>query len=133
MAYGEKRARPKSRRPKYVLIRGDAFEWLKDRKAKSVHAFVTDPPFGLVEYKPDQLEKRANGNGGIWRLPQNFGDGYERRPMPRFTVLTPRELLAIRKFHGRLSKALFRVLVPGGHVIIASQPLLSHLVVAAFL
>ena len=120
------------RKSRYTLVRGDAFEWLKDRKAKSVHAFVTDPPFSQVEYKPDQLEKRANGNGGIWRLPQVFEDGYKRRPMPRFTVLTPRDLLAIGEFHDRLSKAFFRVLVPGGHVIIASQPLLSHLVVSAF-
>lgn len=125
--------RPRRAKPKYRLVRSDAFDWLNERKAKSVHAFVTDPPFGLVEYKADQLEKRAKGNGGIWRLPQVFEDGYARRPMPRFTVLTPRELFAIRRFHGKLSKAFFRVLVPGGHVIIASQPLLSHLVVSAFL
>lgn len=131
MAQSHKRPTRRRRGPKYQLVRADAFEWLKDRKAKSVHAFVTDPPFGLVEYKPDQLEKRANGNGGIWRLPQKF-DGYTRRPMPRFTVLGPRELNAIRRFHGKLSKALFRTLVPGGHVILASQSLLSHLVVSAF-
>lgn len=111
---------------------GDAFDWLEARKAKSVHAFVTDPPFGLVEYKLDQLEKRANGNGGIWRLPQIFADGYVRRPMPRFTVLSPKEHAAIRRFHEKLSKALFRTLVPGGHVIMASQTLLSHLVISAF-
>jgi DNA modification methylase len=116
---------------KYQLVHGDAFEWLEQRRAKSVHAVVTDPPYSLIEYQPDQLEKRANGNGGIWRLPQAY-DGFSRRPMPRFTVLRPKELLAIRTFHDNLSKALLRVLVPGGHVIIASQTLLSHLLVSAF-
>jgi DNA modification methylase len=119
------------RRPKYQIIHGDAFAWLEVRRAKSVHAIVTDPPFALVEYRQDQLDKRANGSGGIWRLPQAY-DGCSRRPMPRFTVLGPKEWLAIRNFHDKLSKDLLRVLVPGGHVIIASQTLLSHLVTSAF-
>lgn len=118
-------------RPKYRIVHGDAFAWLEERRANSVHAIVTDPPYGLVEYQPDQLEKRANGSGGIWRLPQAY-DGCSQRPMPRFTVLGPKERLAIRRFHGKLSKALLRVLVPGGHVIIASHTLLSHLVMSAF-
>ena len=118
-------------RPQYRIVHGDAFAWLEKRRPKSVHAIVTDPPYTLVEYQPDQLEKRANGSGGIWRLPQAY-DGCSRRPMPRFTVLGPRERLAIRRFHDRLSNALLRVLVPGGHVIMASQTLLSHLAISAF-
>ena len=118
-------------RSKYEIVHGDAFAWLAKRRGKSVHAVVTDPPYGLVEYRPDQLAKRANGKGGIWRLPQAY-DGHTRRPMPRFTVLGPKERLAISKFHGKLSEALLRVLVPGGHVIIASHTLLSHLVILAF-
>jgi DNA modification methylase len=117
--------------PKYQMVHEDAFVWLAKRRPKSVHAVVTDPPYALVEYHPDQLAKRAKGRGGIWRLPQAY-DGHIRRPMPRFTVLGERERLEIRKFHGRLSKALLRVLVPGGHVILASQTLLSHLVISAF-
>jgi len=113
------------------MVHEDAFTWLKRRRAKSVHAVVTDPPYALLEYQPDQLEKRANGKGGIWRLPQAY-DGCHRRPMPRFTVLGPKDRLAIRLFHDELSKALLRVLVPGGHAIIASQTLLSHLPITAF-
>lgn len=119
------------RKPKYKILKGDAFEWLALRRATSVQAIVTDPPYTLVEYKPDQLLKRANGTGGIWRLPQNF-DGYERRPIPRFTVLGPKQHAAIQEFHERLAPALYRILVPGGHVVIASQTLLSHLVTSAF-
>ena len=116
---------------RYRLFNADAFEWLGKRRAKSVHAVVTDPPFGIVEYLPEQLRKRRRRQGGIWRLPQNF-DGYERRPMPRFTVLGERDHRRIEEFHGRLAPLLCRVLVPGGHVIIASQNLLAHLVINAF-
>jgi DNA modification methylase len=118
-------------RAEYTLILGDAFEWLTSRRARSIHAVVTDPPYGIVEYQPEQLRKRASGNGGIWRLPQCY-DGYERRPIPRFTILGPKHHRAIRKFHRKLATLLFKVLVPGGHVIIASQTLLAHLVAHAF-
>lgn len=119
------------RKPKYTIIRADAFEWLAKRRATSVQAIVTDPPYTLVEYEPNQLRKRANGSGGIWRLPQNF-DGYARQPIPRFTVLSLKERVAIQAFHEKLAPKLKRILVPGGHVIIASQTLLSHMVISAF-
>ena len=70
------------------LINADAFEWLKSADPLSIHAVVTDPPYGLVEYRPDQLAKRENGAGGVWRIPPSF-DGAQRSPLPRFTVLTP--------------------------------------------
>lgn len=116
----------------YTIVRGDAFEWLAARRSSSIHAVVTDPPYGVIEYTPEELSKLNNGNhGGIWRLPQNY-DGYKRMPMPRFTVLGPADLGRIEQFHVTLAPLLFRVLVPGGHVILASQNLLSHLVTAAF-
>ena len=46
--------------------------------------------------------------------------------MPRFTVLTPAEEAELRRFFGRLAPLLLRVLVPGAHVFIATNPLLSH-------
>ena len=124
-------AAPKQRRGKYRLFEGDAFPWLARRADASIHAVVTDPPFGVVEYHPEQIEKRNNGPGGVWRLPQAY-DGYTRRPMPRFTTLTTKHLHEISRFQGRLAPELYRVLVPGGHVMIATQTLLSHLVINAF-
>jgi DNA modification methylase len=115
----------------YQLYHTDAFEWLASRNKASIHAVVTDPPYGVVEYTPEQLAKRRNGNGGIWRLPHNY-DGYQRSPTPRFTILTPTDHLSIRDFHRRLAALLYAVLVPGGHVVLASQNLLSHLVVGEF-
>jgi len=122
----------KAKAPKklYTLACADALEWLKGCRATSIRAVVTDPPFGLVEYLPEELKKRENGKG-IWRLPQAY-DGYTRMSTPRFTVLTPPQLHSISTFHGRLAPALFRVLVPGGHVIMASHGLLAHLVINRF-
>jgi DNA modification methylase len=115
----------------YSLLNVDAFEWLKHRRARSVHAVVTDPPFGIIEFSPEQLKKKRNGNGGIWRLPHNY-DGNQRSPTPRFTVLRRTDLERVAEFHERLASLLFRILVPGGHVILSSQNILSYLVASAF-
>lgn len=116
----------------YVIYQADALEWLRAQLSQSVHAVVTDPPYGLVEYKSDQLRKMREGNGGVWRIPPSF-DGHARSPLPRFTVLTDSDKRALRSFFGALSTELFRVLVPGGHVFIATNPLVSHLVYEPFL
>ena len=107
------------------LINADAFEWLESAAAESIHAVVTDPPYGLVEYRADQLDKRKDGSGGVWRIPPSF-DGAQRNPLPRFTVLTAAEEAELQGFFGRLAPLLLRVLVPGAHVFIATNPLLSH-------
>jgi DNA modification methylase len=114
------------------LVHGDAFDWLANRRAASVHGVVTDPPYTVVEYAPTQLRKKRFGNGGVWRLPQSF-DGYERRQVPRFTDLTNSQREDIASLNERLAKALYRVLVPGAHVILASANVLSYLVLNAFI
>jgi DNA modification methylase len=121
----------KTKRASYELFNVDAFEWLKNRSARSIHAIVTDPPFGIIEYTAEQLKKRKNGKGGIWRLPHNY-DGHERSPTPRFTVLTQTDLERVKEFHELLASLLFKVLVPGGHVIVSSQTILSYIVASAF-
>lgn len=116
----------------YELHSGDAFDWLAGASTNSIHAVVTDPPYGLVEFSEVQLAKRRNGNGGVWRIPPSF-DGHHRRPIPRFTVLTEADKAALRRFFLRLAVLLDRVLVPGGHVFIATNPLVSHLAYEPFL
>ncbi len=37
----------------YLLFNVDAFERLKKRRAKSIHAIVTDPPYAINEYTAD--------------------------------------------------------------------------------
>ncbi len=91
---------------------------------------VTDPPYGLVEYSPLQQQKLRQRQGGVWRIPPSF-DGHPRAPLPRFTTLSPVELEALGTFFERWAAALLRVVVPGAHVVIASNPLLSYLVSSA--
>ena len=116
----------------YEIVHTDAFHWLEKIDPSSIHAVVTDPPYGLIEYTPIQLEKMSNGEGGVWRIPPSF-DGCQRRPLPRFTVLTEADRSALRTFFKRLAEGLFRALVPGAHVFIATNPLVSYLVYEPFI
>ena len=80
-----------------LLFHADCFQWLSGLPADTLHAIVTDPPYGVKEYDADQLEKRANGKGGIWRIPPSF-DGHTRAPLPRFTALNGKERHRFREF-----------------------------------
>ncbi len=112
---------------KYSLYLGDCLTWMENQPPKSIHAIVTDPPYGLKEYTPKEKEKLRNGRGGVWRIPPSF-DGCKRSPLPRFTVLTERDRERLRDFFLEFAHRAIRVLVPGGHLFIATNPLLSHLV-----
>lgn len=118
--------------PGYHIHHVDAFKWLQNAEPSSIHAVVTDPPYGLIEYKPENLEKMQNGKGGVWRIPPSF-DGCLRSPLPRFTVLTANDKSEMRSFFLRLASMLYRVLVPGAHVFIATNPLMSYLVYEPFI
>lgn len=67
-----------------------------------------------------------------WRIPPAF-DGAKRRPLPRFTVLKSRDKAALRRFFIDFAESLFPILVPGAHVFIATNPLVSHLVYLPFI
>src|SRR5260370_4341379 len=54
-------------------------------------------------------------------------------PLPRFTVLTEADHKSLRDFSFRLASLLQCVLVPGGHVFIATNPLISHLIYENFM
>ncbi|MEQ6561413.1 DNA methyltransferase [Pseudomonas aeruginosa] len=113
-----------------TLFHTDCFDWLASQPAASVHAVVTDPPYGLVEYTTKETEKLRSGQGGIWRIPPSF-DGHARSPLPRFTVLSDQDREALRTFFTKFGRLIERVLVPGANVVIASNPLLSHIVADA--
>jgi site-specific DNA-methyltransferase (adenine-specific) len=117
---------------KATLYEADCFEWLASEPASSVHACVTDPPYGLLEYSEEEQEKLRRGKGGVWRIPPSF-DGAKRAPLPRFTVLDDQDRLKLHVFFKKLGILLNRVLVPGGNVVVASNPLLSHIVASAML
>jgi DNA modification methylase len=115
---------------KSTLYCSDCLDWLREQTGNSIHAVVTDPPYGLFEYSPAQQEKLRAGRGGVWRIPPSF-DGTERSPLPRFTVLTTRDLQSLDQFFQRWGESLIRVLVPGANVVVASNPLLSYIVSGA--
>lgn len=114
----------------YEIVHADCFEWLEQRAPNSIHAVVTDPPYGLKEYTPEEKRKLRGGRGGVWRIPPTF-DGCTRRPLPRFTVLTSEDKTTLKNFFTCWATKVFRVLVPGSHVFIATNPLVSHLVYLA--
>lgn len=117
---------------KSSIIHADCFEWLSRIPENSLHAIVTDPPYGVKEYDFDQLEKRSNGNGGIWRIPPSF-DGHERSPLPRFTALNHKERETLKRFFVEWAKVALHALCPGGHVFIACNSFLSQLVFSALI
>lgn len=115
---------------KAKLYHADCFDWLSAQPDASLHACVTDPPYGLVEYSEKEQTKLRAGKGGIWRIPPSF-DGHQRSPLPRFTVMDDDDRLQLHAFFKRLGTHLARVLVPGANIVVASNPLLSHIVSSA--
>jgi DNA modification methylase len=113
-----------------TLIHGDCFDWLANAQTNSVEAVVTDPPYGLVEYSEEEQAKLRAGRGGVWRIPPSF-DGNTRSPLPRFTVLSRDDIGDLERFFFSWARLLFPVVVPGAHVLIASNPLLSFVVANA--
>ena len=112
------------------LYFGDSLDIIPQLPSNSIHAVVTDPPYGLVEYKDKELNKLRCGHGGVWRIPPSY-DGCQRSPLPRFTTLSDTELRQMSKFFEQLGRELMRVLVPGANVLIASNPLVCHIVTNA--
>lgn len=108
----------------------DCLDWLAAQDGHSIHGVVTDPPYGLVEYTSKENEKRINGKGGVWRIPPNF-DGHQRSPVPRFSVLSRKDRENLFEFFCAWATVLRPVLVPGAHVLVASNPLVSHVLSAA--
>ena len=113
-----------------LLCRCDCMDWLSLRASNSVHAVVTDPPYGMFEYSQEQQKKLRDGKGGVWRIPPSF-DGSKRAPLPRFTVLKEADLAALERFFLQWAHRLLPVLVPGANVLVASNPLVSHVVAGA--
>ncbi len=113
-----------------LLVHADCIEWLSRIQEDSIHAVVTDPPYGVKEYDLDQLEKRSSGNGGIWRIPPSF-DGHKRAPLPRFTALDASERERLQCFFQDWGRLVLRGLRPGGHVFVATNAFVAQLLYGA--
>ena len=107
------------------LILADALQWMATRDENSVQAILTDPPYGLIEFDhANQRKLREGKGGGVWRVPPTL-NGVTRSPLPRFTVLTATDRERLNTFFKAFAYQARRILVPGGHIVIASNPLVS--------
>ena len=113
----------------YQYIHADCFQYMPGIEENSIAAIITDPPYGVKEYTSAEIDKKHNGRGGLWRIPQCF-DGHKRQPVPRFSVINDdaKERKNVFDFFTTFAGLAYRVLAPGGHVFIASTPLLSDIV-----
>ena len=88
----------------YTIYCANAFAWLGQRKRHSIHAVVTDPPYGLGKQTPvadlmrawveDDDHDHLAGSGGF------MGRAWD--------AMVP---------HPRIWREVCRVLKPGGHVV----------------
>ncbi|HEX4151296.1 MAG TPA: site-specific DNA-methyltransferase [Steroidobacteraceae bacterium] len=113
-----------------TLMHGNCFDWMNECEPHSIHAVVTDPPYGLIEYTGVEQAKLRGGVGGVWRIPPSF-DGHRRSPLPRFTVLSDGDRAALHDFFFEFARLTLRVTVPGANVLVASNPLLVHVAAGA--
>ena len=113
------------------LYTSDCMGWLATQPTNSIHAVITDPPYGIREYSAQEQGKLRRGKGGMWRIPPSF-DGHVRSPLPRFTVLDDDDRAFLLVFFKNFARLLHRVVVPGGNIAVASNPLLAHIVSSAF-
>ena len=111
--------------PSVTYVLDDALTFLAVVPPAALSAIVTDPPYGL-EYEAKDHRKLKSGRGGVWRIPPSF-DGASRKPLPRFTVLSEKDLQKLRCSFVEFGVRAVRALAPGGHLFIASNPLLSSM------
>lgn len=115
---------------KASLHHADCFDWLACQEPSSIHAVVTDPPYGVVEYTDKETAKLRAGKGGVWRIPPSF-DGHRRAPLPRFTTLGAQDRRDLYAFFERFGSLILRAVVPGANIVVATNPLLAHIVGSA--
>lgn len=115
----------------YTLLNTNCFDWLASRQANSIHAVVTDPPYGLIEFSEKERGILRNEHrGGVWRIPPKL-NGVVRDPLPRFTILSEMEKANLRNYMRDWAITLAPTLVPGAHVCIAGNASLQYLVQSA--
>jgi len=104
----------------------DCFEWLAGLPENTLHAVVTDPPYGVKEYDPDQFGEAANGRAVSGAFPPSF-DGHTRAPLPRFPRLNGKERERSPSVLFGWGQLVCRALRPGGHVFIATNAFICQL------
>lgn len=120
------------KKPLSRIVFGNTFDLLKELPEGSVDSIVTDPPYGVKEYTPEELQRKDSGGTGIWRLPPAY-DGHVRSPLPRFTALNEKERQDVYSYFYDFGVLAEKVLKPGAHLFIACNAFLSQLVYGALI
>lgn len=47
------------------LFHNNCIDWMQSHNGRSIHAVVTDPPYGLVEYSVAEQAKLRRNAGGV--------------------------------------------------------------------
>ncbi|MBN1868925.1 site-specific DNA-methyltransferase [Candidatus Sumerlaeota bacterium] len=115
-----------------AVLQSDALDWLHGLPDTSIHAVVTDPPRDPAEIDILVGEASARAEGvRHWNISASL-DTLDAEPTARLPE--PEESLAyrnIRIVYTALGLELMRVLVPGAHVFVGSDPILSTPIFAA--
>jgi len=120
---------------RYELHNDDCLEWMAAQKPNTVHAIVTDPPYGFREYTDVEKEKLRKGRGGVWRIPPSFDGSVRTCARARRAYLHRCEPVAVpldlrAPYGGRfreaggdhLAQSLIKRLIPIGQVLGAKRP-----------
>ena len=112
------------------IVHADCFEWLARVPQNSLHAVVTDPPYGVKEYDLDQLRSgpTATAASGVFH---RRSTAIPAPPLPRFTALDAAERDRVRRFFIDWGKLRCHALRPGGHVFIATNAFIAQLLYGA--
>jgi len=106
-----------------LMVHADCLRWLTHVPENCLHAIVTDLPYGVKEYDLDQLTKRGNGNGGIWRIPPSF-DGHTRSPFLASRPWMPMSDIACAAFSQNGQSLLIAPCFQGGTFLLPRTLLL---------
>lgn len=120
-------------RPALRLIRGDCIEEMQSLDSESVHAVVTDPPYGIrfmgKAWDGTDIERRAaarrmcpskherSGDNGAHRSIAAEAGKYDR---------APGAMLAFQEFSEAWAREALRVLKPGGYLLSFASPRTYH-------
>lgn len=111
----------------YRIEHANCFEWLRNQPRQSIHAVCSDPPFGIVEFLPHELEKLRKGRGG--GVAHSAQHGWQPA-VAAASVYDPecRRARACALLLSRAGNGAGPLAQSAAHVLLAGTPMLQHLV-----
>lgn len=119
-----------------MIYHGDLFDVLPTLEAESIHACVTDPPYGIGfmgrewdTFKPGEAERRIVPNRKIESDNPNL-KGRTRGPASSPSSVeydfSVKALRGFQEWTDRWAREVFRVLKPGAYIVVCGAPRSHH-------